>query len=151
MDNKPFPTNQISPAACVANNLRMITRTIVQAYEDALRPSGITIAQFSTLGSLNEHGPISMLNLAEAMDIDRTTLARNLKLLEKNGLVSVNPSEQDRRVKLIDLTDHGRRTLQEATPLWVSVQQHFVKGLGVDELGNMMQTFSHLRELAKEA
>ena len=140
--------NEISPAACVANNLRKITRTVVQAYEDALRPSGITISQFSTLGTLNQTGPISMLRLAEAMELDRTTLARNLKPLERDGLVAITPNESDRRAKVIQITQAGGQALEKAAPLWQSVQQQFVNGLGTTELNTLFQTIGHLRELA---
>ena len=114
--------NEISPAACVANNMRTITRTLVQTYDDALRPSGITISQFSTLGTLNQTGPISMLKMAEAMDLDRTTLARNLKLLERDGLVTIMPDESDRRAKVIQITEAGGQALEKAAPLWQGIQ-----------------------------
>ena len=148
-DMNVFDLAAISPGVCVANNLRKIARTVVQAYEDALRPSGITISQFSTLGTLNETGPLSILNLAEAMDIDRTTLARNLKPLARDGLIQIVPDENDGRVKVVHVTALGNAVLERAAPLWYAVQQHFVTGLGEAELGNLTQTFAKLRHLAQ--
>ncbi|MEM7336735.1 MAG: MarR family transcriptional regulator [Chloroflexota bacterium] len=138
----------VSPDLCVANNFRKISRTLVQAYEEALKPSGITIAQFSTLGTLNGGGPLSIQQLAEAMEIDRTTLARNLKPLTRSGLVEVRPNPQDRRGKIVQISQAGLLKLQEAAPLWLSAQTHFVQGLGTSELDHLMKTFAHIRKLA---
>jgi DNA-binding MarR family transcriptional regulator len=140
---------EVSPAACVANNLRMITRTIVQAYEDALRPSGLTISQFSTLGTLNQTGPVPIMKLAEVMELDRTTLARNLRLLERDGLVQIEKGVADRRIRVVNLTAKGGAALERAVPFWTEVQQRFVSGLGTSNLNYLMDTFDQIRELAQ--
>ena len=140
--------NEVSPAACVANNLRMVTRTIVQAYEDALRPSGLTIAQFSTLGTLNQTGPLPLTKLADAMELDRTTLARNLRPLERDGLVQITPDVDDRRVRVVSLTEDGGAALERAVPLWVAVQQRFLSGLGTANVNHLLDTFDQIRDLA---
>lgn len=149
MAKEKIDYDQIAPELCVGNNLRRITRTVIQVYEEALRPSGITIGQFSTLGSLSAQGPLPLMQLAEVMELDRTTLARNLKLLERDGLVAVEPDPADKRVKLIRMTAEGRAAFERAAPLWSGVQQHFANGLGA-ELDGLLATFDQLRELASE-
>jgi DNA-binding MarR family transcriptional regulator len=143
--------NTISPEVCVANNLRKVSRAIVQAYEEALKPSGITISQFSTLGTLNLVGPMPISKLAEQMDLDRTTLARNLELLVRTGLVEIENDVNDQRVKVVRITEKGLLTLEQAAPLWVKAQHHFVKGLGLSEVEDLMDTLAEIRNLAVEA
>ena len=147
--SKTTPTI-ISPAVCVGNNLRKISRAVTQAYDEALRPSGVTVAQFSTLGTLHESGPLSINQLAAAMDLDRTTLARNVKIMARDELVEIKPSAQDKRVKEIHLTRNGQLALETAAPLWLQVQTRFVNGLGQDQLAMLMGGFTTLHTLAKE-
>ncbi len=149
MSEQSLDPSKISPDLCVANNFRKIARTLVQTYEEALKPAGITIAQFSTLGTLNGAGPLTIQQLAEAMEIDRTTLARNLKPLTRSGLIEVVENPKDRRVKFVNISQLGLLKLQEAAPLWASVQEHFVTGIGQNELSHMMGTFAHIRTLAE--
>jgi DNA-binding MarR family transcriptional regulator len=146
-EKKPDYLNTVSPEVCVANNLQKVARAIIQAYEKALKPSGITISQFSTLGTLNSAGPLPISKLAEVMDLDRTTLARNLKLLTRSDLVSIDPDPHDQRAKIVSITEKGLQTLQEAAPLWVGVQQHFVRGLGVSQTEALMDTLAEIRQL----
>jgi DNA-binding MarR family transcriptional regulator len=148
VEMKPDYLNTISPEVCVANNLQKVARAIIQAYEKALKPSGITISQFSTLGTLNMVGPLPLSKMAEVMDLDRTTLARNLKLLTRNNLVSIENDLDDQRAKVISITEKGLQTLEKAAPMWVEAQQHFVKGLGVSQTEDLMDTLAEIRHLA---
>lgn len=140
--------NTVSPEVCVANNLRKVSRAIVQTYEEALKPSGITISQFSTLGTLNLVGPMPLSKLAEEMDLDRTTLARNLELLVRDDLVIIESDVKDQRVKIVRVTQKGLLTLKKAAPLWVKAQHHFVKGLGLSQVEDLMDTLAEIRHLA---
>ena len=70
-----------------------------------------------------------MLRLARSLGLDRTTLTRNLKPLEREGLVASSPGK-DQRVRLLRLTEAGQRTLQRAYPLWEEAQAKVVKALG---------------------
>jgi DNA-binding MarR family transcriptional regulator len=140
--------NTISPEVCVANNLRKVSRAIVQAYEETIKPSGLTIAQFSTLGTLNMAGPLPISKMAEVMDLDRTTLARNLKLLTRRELVSIENDPEDQRAKVVSITEKGLQVLEQATPMWIEAQHHFVNGLGVSQVEDLMETLAEIRQLA---
>ena len=114
---------------CLANGIRRASRATGQMYDDALRPSGLRGTQFSVLAVLFKMGPSTVTDLGERLVLDRTTLSRNLRPLERRGLVSSAPG-RDRRIRFVQLTDLGRETLARALPLWVRVQDELTAALG---------------------
>ena len=100
-------------------------------YDDALAKSGIKITQFSLLRAVERNEPASVSVLSEDLDLDRTTLARNLNPLERDGLIEL-AAGADRRVTEVRLTARGRRVLAKALPLWqkaqVEVERRFAAG-----------------------
>jgi DNA-binding MarR family transcriptional regulator len=133
---------------CTASRLRRATRTTGRIYDQALAPSGLRETQFSVLIGLSLAGKVPLLRLAEELGLDRTTLTRNLGPLERDGLVSSSPGK-DQRVRLLQLTDAGRRAVQRAYPLWEEAQRKVVDALGQRrwrELLNGLDATSQLRE-----
>ena len=114
---------------CLANGIRLASRAAGQMYDDALRPSGLRGTQFSVLAALFKMGPSTVTDLGERLVLDRTTLSRNLRPLERRGLVSSAPG-RDRRTRFVQLTDLGRETLARALPLWVRVQDELTAARG---------------------
>ena len=90
-------------------------------YDEALAPAQVNLAQFSLLRNVNRHGPVSLTRLAEIVDLDRSTLGRNVRVLERMGLFALAASE-DKREASVELTQAGRATLETALPLWHGVQ-----------------------------
>ena len=147
MDEQAVDPQKISPEFCVGNNLRMASRAITQAYDGAMRSLGITSTQFSLLGTLYHRGPLPMVQLAEVMRTDRTTVARNLKPLERDGLITVTAVLHDKRVKLVALSPLGEQKLREAGPKWWQVQQRLVEGLGDEQVEALMTILAQLHQL----
>ena len=109
---------------------------VTQLYDEALKPAGIRATQFTVLVAIGSGGPISVNQLADRIVMDRTTLTRNLKPLEREGLIAVRPGD-DLRVREVSLTAKGRKTLDRAYPLWERVQARLREQLGdprVDKL-----------------
>ncbi len=122
--------------ACACFNLRKATRMVTQLYDEALKPVGIRATQFMVLVGTGSAGPISVNQLADRIVMDRTTLTRNLKPLDREGLIAVRPGD-DLRVREVSLTAKGRKTLGRAYPLWEGVQARLREHLGdprVDKL-----------------
>ena len=113
--------NLTDPANCLCFNLRKAARALTQSYDAALKPAGITAPQFSLLSALARQAPVSLSDLAAALGMDRTTLTRNLKPLQRDGLVA-SAEGDDRRVRLLTLTMAGRARQTQAGPLWRAVQ-----------------------------
>jgi DNA-binding MarR family transcriptional regulator len=116
-------------AECACGNLRKAARAVTQLYDEALRPRGLRSTQFGILGATMALEPVTVTKLAESTVTDRTTLTRNLKLLERRGLLRIRPGN-DRRERAVALTDRGREALAKAYPLWQKAQARIVKGLG---------------------
>jgi len=107
----------------------MAARLVTQRYDDALRPAGLRIMQFTLLARLHAVDRVTMTELAEQASLDRTTLTRNLKPLIERGYVRV-VAGKDQRERLVTVTDSGRAALREALPLWEQAQTSMTDGLG---------------------
>ena len=118
-------------AGCACRNLRRTARAVTQLYDKTLRPSGLRITQFTLLVAVGLNEPVPITRLADALDLDRTTLARDLKPLTERGLVQIAAGE-DRRMRVVRLTSQGRQAVGRAYPLWQRAQARIVEGSGPD-------------------
>ncbi|MFQ5954376.1 MAG: MarR family winged helix-turn-helix transcriptional regulator [Kiloniellales bacterium] len=114
---------------CACFSLRKAARAVTQLYDARLRPNGLKATQFSLLVGLAVGGPITMQRLAERMVMDRTTLTRNVKPLQRAGLVK-STTGKDRRTRTLSLTGKGRKALARALPLWQQAQDTVLGRLG---------------------
>jgi len=145
----PDLSRYLEPAqGCVCFNIRKSARAITQLYEDALRPTGLRATQFTLLVATRVMGTATINSLAKALVMDRTTLTRNLKPLENQGLIRVLPGKTDRREREVTLTITGQDTLAEALPLWKKVQQHVVDELGQGRVTRLLKDLSVTIEMA---
>jgi DNA-binding MarR family transcriptional regulator len=115
----------------------MAARSLTRVYDQALQPAGIRTSQFSILARLFEEGPLPLTHLAGRLAMDRTTLARDLRPLERRGLVSVSVGT-DRRVRMAALTASGRRLVDDVRPRWRTVQREVRAELGADRVARLM-------------
>jgi DNA-binding MarR family transcriptional regulator len=114
---------------------------LTQLYDDVLRPSGLRITQFTLLMVLRGRGPMSINSLAEATVTDRTTLTRNLAILEERGLVRSQPGS-DARVRIMELTEAGDEVAMSAYPLWQKAQALVARRMGQGRLGQLLADLS---------
>ena len=131
-------------ADCACNGLRRAAREITQRYERALAPSGVKATQFPILVALGEREQIPIVPLAEGLGLDRTTLTRNLRILEGRGLVTVSAAEHDARMRLASITDEGLRVLAHALELWRAEQHEVAEAFGQDRLRALFGDLSEL-------
>lgn len=133
---------------CTCANLRMATRAVTQFYNTVLGESGLKGSQFTLLSWLAKQGPLAMNALAGFLVTDRTTLTRNLGPLEREGLVEIAPGE-DRRVRMVSITEAGRAALDRAKPLWAKAQATMVERLGDEDwqrlIGVLRETVAAVR------
>ena len=134
--------------SCACFNLRKVTRAVTQLYDEMLRPAGLRTTQFSLLVAVRMAGPVGVTLLAEITVMDRTTLTRNLELLQKQGLIEV-ASGRDRRTRIVTITAQGNAALAEALPLWQKVQTHVVDTLGEKRWSTMQANLSEMVALAQ--
>ena len=116
-------------ATCMCHKARMAARTITRAYDEALRRTGLRATQLSVLAAVGARGALSIKALADSLEMERTTLTRNLRPLEEKGYVVLAP-ERRHRSRMLTLTDAGRSALAEAVPLWEAAQRAVRERLG---------------------
>jgi DNA-binding MarR family transcriptional regulator len=126
--------------------LRKASRRISQVYDQYLEPLGLTVNQYGLMSHLAGYPGISIGALAERMIVDPTTLTRNLRPLERRGLVCFAPDPQDRRSRKLNLTEEGRATLAAAKPAWTEAQRHIEASVGADEVPALHAALDHLLE-----
>jgi DNA-binding MarR family transcriptional regulator len=134
-------TGPAAIADCTCFNLRKAARAVTQLYDEALRPSGLRVTQFSLLSVIAALGTVSITALAEEAVMDRTTLTRNLKLLEQEGLIRIEPGA-DARVHEVSLTPAAQPRLAGAHRHWRKAQAHMIDALGVDQVKRLLRDLS---------
>lgn len=107
------------------------------------------MTQFSLMVIAQHQGVVSISQAAELMVMDRTTLTRNLKPLEKRGWIAVNPGK-DRRTKAIVVTEEGRTVLGRAMPLWEQAQVQLVKSYGDKRFESLLMDLADLVQVARK-
>ena len=135
--------------SCVCYNLRRATRATTRLYDDFLRPSGLRSTQYSMLMVARVLGPVTLTKLAEMTVTERTTLTRNLTILEKKGLIAVEPGK-DRRERQVSITERGLEVLMEAIPLWEAAQANIEQGLGGNRMDNLLKDLSEIISLSRD-
>ncbi|MFI7698791.1 MarR family winged helix-turn-helix transcriptional regulator [Nonomuraea sp. NPDC049480] len=99
----------------------------------ALEPHGIDGREFAVLSALGGPEPLSQLEVAQRLRVDRTTMVGLVDGLERKKLVGRRPDPGDRRKNLVELTEHGRETLDGATRAVDGAEEAFLAGLPEDE------------------
>jgi DNA-binding MarR family transcriptional regulator len=114
---------------CVCFNLRWVTRAVTQFFDSELRRHGIRPTQTPILGALQARSDWGMAELSDWLGMERTTLVRNLRPLQRDGLVRVSGGGRGGRVELA-ITEKGRKALAKILPAWRAAQEEVVKTLG---------------------
>ena len=114
---------------CVCFNLRRVARVVTQFFDAEMRRQGIRSTQGTLLSALHSTGTSTMAELSEILGMERTTLLRNLRPLQRDGLVTVEGGGHGGFVEL-SLTAKGRKQIEKLTPAWESAQQTAVRVLG---------------------
>lgn len=135
----------ITPLDCACFNTRKTARVLGQVYDRALEPSGLKNTQFTALAMADAYDGISITDLSKAMEIERTTLTRNLRLLERDGLVKVGPGA-DGRSKTVVLTAKGKRSLQAALPLWKQAHGRMLREFGASRWRALQKELDAMRD-----
>lgn len=146
--NKTESLTDIS-ATCVAYNLRKTSRQVTNFYQDVISGSGLQGTQFPLLYAIKLNQPISITELARVLDLDRTTLSRNLKLLEKKAYVFIGTENSDSRLRNVALTALGLQMIEKAMPLWQEAQDRIVEQFGEERWQKMLSWLNEIMTIAK--
>jgi DNA-binding MarR family transcriptional regulator len=133
---------------CVSFNIRKAARAVTQLYDERMRPCGLRSTQLSILGKTLVLEPVTVTRLAEATLTDRTTLTRNLRLLDRQGFIQVARG-QDQREREVRLTERGREVLAQVYPIWHEVQAEVAERFGHARLARLLAELAALVEVAR--
>ena len=126
-------------SGCTCFKLRRLTRRVTAVYDRALSAAGMRVTQYSLLSNLRGSQGVSMSQLAEMLDMDRTTLTRNLRPLVEAGWVKVKRSSDDARVRTVSLTVAGAEQWQTARLYWRQAQDEVDATIGAANLNGLHQ------------
>ncbi len=133
----PFETTLEVRDTCLCLHIQRAARALGRRFDEALRPVSLTNGQYSLLMAINRPQPPALAPVAQLLAMDRTTLTAALKPLERDGLVSIGIDPNDRRSRLLALTDKGHNVLACAVPIWRDTHaaiEASLAPLGVDAL-----------------
>lgn len=129
-------------ACCIGLASQRLARAVSRRYDAAFRPLGLSGWQFTLLMATRRPAAPTISDLADWLDMDRTTVTANLKPLTRRGLVAIETDAEDRRARRVVLTEAGGEILARAIPLWHGVQDSYRASVGEADL-------ARLRELVK--
>jgi DNA-binding MarR family transcriptional regulator len=130
---------------CICTSLRQAAQASTALYDRVLAPSGLKVTMFRLLRRIEANPDATITELAELVGLDRSTLGRNLKVLERQGLL-VLPTCADARARSLVLTPAGCAALVKAVPLWTQAQSEMKASLGM-ALDNLLGTLERFFEL----
>ena len=142
--------HKLAATPCLACNLRRTSRAVSRLYDEELRSVGLRTTQYSLLHVLARAGQVRQGDLSGLTSLDETTLTRNLRPLEKRGWVAIRAGE-DRREKLVTITDAGTAKLAAARPAWERAQARMQALLPQGAWQGLMATLSEVAQLTAGA
>ena len=133
-------------AACHATALRKASRRLTQLYDDALDPAGLRSTQFAILATLAtwDGEPPSLAELAQELVTDRSSLGHNLRPLERDGYITLEEGEEDRRRRHIVITSAGHAKVKEARRFWQKAQNRLDAIFGRSDAARLRATLLSL-------
>jgi DNA-binding MarR family transcriptional regulator len=133
---------------CACLKVRTAARAVTRLYDDAFRPIGLRATQLSVLVAVASGDSVSIASLSRMLGMDRSTLTRNLRPLEKKGLVALGP-EGHHRSRTLSLTSKGDQLVRKALPLWEKTQQKLREELKKPHWTNFHAELDHIIKSAE--
>jgi DNA-binding MarR family transcriptional regulator len=126
----------LAPRGCTSFKLRQITRRVSRHYDAAVGASGLKTTQYSLLSHVLTLGPVRPSDLAARMELEASTLTRNLQPLVAQGWVEIGAGA-DGRSRLVSITEAGRAKRAEAQRAWKQAQMSLNEQLGVERVARL--------------
>jgi DNA-binding MarR family transcriptional regulator len=132
--------------SCTSLNLKKAARAVSHIVDETVRHTGLRYGQFGMLVAVANRGTVTVSELADALIMDITTLSRNVRLLERDGFVTIS-SGRDRRVREIELTLLGAQKINEVLPHWEQAQEKIKLSLGSGNWELLMEQLHKVAQL----
>ncbi|MEE8389159.1 MAG: MarR family transcriptional regulator [Acidiferrobacterales bacterium] len=133
----------------VCINLQMMRSShyILKAYDEAYRPFGIRATQMPVLGAVARRQPVTIRQIADELESERSVMSRKLQVMEKNGWIREDP-EASGKEKMFVLTRKGKELIQKILPVRMDVQQRLMSALTRDELDLLLTLCNKLKAIS---
>lgn len=135
---------------CYCTPLRRGARAVTNAYDAALKDVGLTVAQLALLRGLLRIGSPTITEASSALKLDRTTLGRNLRLLEAAGFVEQSVGEDDKRSRRIVVTASGLKVVRKGFAAWEETQARLEDAVGAENLSQLKMLLAAVEEAARK-
>jgi DNA-binding MarR family transcriptional regulator len=139
----------MSTDSCTCSELRRAARAVTLLYDNAFRSSGLLSTQLGVLHVIYKSDTIRISHLARELGMDRTTLTRNLSVLQRQGFIKIS-SGKDNRTRIVTITNKGRTTIAKAIPLWNNVQNKVKEQMGETLWNELMVNLSQFVKVADQ-
>ena len=130
---------------CLAARIRLLNRTVTNIFDEALRPLGVKVSQLNVLMVVAKRGPISPSDVARFLNMERSTLSRNVDRMRSHGWLKVSEGDSVGK-QVLELGLSGRKLIQKSLPLWKKAQAQTESVLGqrgarsIHSVGNTVRT-----------
>lgn len=133
---------------CTGARVRMMSRVMTRIYDNHLRPLGIKFSQLNILVLITVRGPIAPHQIATPLGFEKSTLSRNLRILEERGWIDSQPGDSRNRL-LLSITPAGRQLVRQAGPLWRAAQDEVTSVLDKGTIEAIRRAFEHVQQFEK--
>lgn len=147
---RPMDNAEIDLLPCACATIRRASRAVTQLYEQWLRAHGIEGPQFALLAMMERLGESNQTTMGQRFDLDKTTLSRNLKLLNQKGWIEIVPGA-DARERRVRLTPDGRQRLAAARPTWQKAQAQLRSALKDRDWDATLHVLNAITKAARRA
>src|ERR1700757_3877937 len=144
MDNATTTNIDTIARTCIAVRLRLLNRVVTNLYDDALRPLGLKVSQLNILIVTAKLGLARPAQVCDILQLDTSTLSRNVERMRAHGWLEVVP-EEDARVQPFRLTLPGRRLIEKAVPAWEKAQLQAAALLGEEAIALLNKAVGKLQ------
>lgn len=132
---------------CYCTHLRRSANALSEFYDAALKETGLTVSQYNLLVNLSRLGSANITRWAERVGLERSTMVRNIAVLESRGMVEQSPGHG----KVFALSPAGREALERAVPIWEAAQRRLEGFLGEEDAAAILRIGAKLRLLPPQA
>jgi DNA-binding MarR family transcriptional regulator len=139
----------MSEGTCTCGELRKAARAITLLYDNAFKSTGLLSTQFNVLQAICSIDSIRISDLANKLGMDRTTLTRNLSVLERQGFIEISQGK-DQRTRIVVATRKGRSAVFKTILLWNEVQRKVKQEMGENSWRELMQNLGQLVKVTEQ-
>lgn len=137
-------STEVTSMACINLQMMRSSHFILKTYDEAYRPFGIRATQMPVLGAVARRQPVTIRQIADELESERSVMSRKLQVMEKNGWVR-ETQDVTSKEKMFVLTSSGNKLIKNILPVRMEVQKRLTSALTGDELDLLLTLCNKLK------